>query len=346
MIIINTVNNQKFSLNGIEYFKNFLSVVIGNKISIYNAYDKSDEKVSLTIFSDFEINGLTLPNVASLQSALLDVIYTRDSLGITGGINQSQIYNLESPSTVSVGGILKDTVLTGRTTLSLWEELLVVYLEPSFSSESPVVTGQASTVEVGTTLSGNKTFTWVTTQDVNIKPNTIAIYDISAAAYLVQSLANDGTESITINTLILNSEGSIQQWRAEGTNTNEVVFISPTRTVTARYKRYYGSTANSVTNSSSVKALPSNEFQTSNINTFILNTGNAQKKFTVALPPSRTISEVIDLDALNANITSNYILTGTINVTDAAGTNRAYNIYEMNIGEPYSASHRHQIKTA
>jgi hypothetical protein len=66
----------------------------------------------------------------------------------------------------------------------------------------------------------------------------------------------------------------------------------------------------------------------------------------VALPPSVTISTVIDIDASNANITSTYILTGTINVVDAGGTNRAYNIYELNLGAPYSFSHQHSITTA
>jgi hypothetical protein len=253
-------------------------------------------------------------------------------------------YSGAGPSTVTVGGIPKDTVLTGRTPLSLWEQLLVVYLEPSFSLVPPEVTGQASIVEVGTTLSGVKTFTWGTKHDYNIKPNTIAIYDITGVAYLAQSLANDGTQSITISTLKLNSEGASQQWKAEGTNTKEVVFTSQIRTITARFIRYYGAQATSVTDSASVKALPTNEFQTANGNTFILNTGTVEKKFIAVLPPSITISQVIDLET-NANITSDYILTGTVNVTDADGANRLYNVYEMNLGAPYSAIHRHQIKT-
>jgi hypothetical protein len=260
--------------------------------------------------------------------------------------NKGNIYDGASPTTVDVGGISASSNLTGRTYSSILEEMLVVYLQPSFSLEPPVVTGQNSTVEVGTTLSGTKVFTWVTTQDGNIKPNTIAIYDVTGVSYLAQSLANDGTESIVINTYQFISEGSTQQWKAEGTNTNEELFTSTIRTVTAKYKRYYGASATSPTNSASVKSLASNDFQTSNSNTFTLNTGNVQKKFVVVLPPGRTISEVIDLDALNANITSNYVLTGTINVTDAGGSSRVYTIYEMNIGEPYSANHRHQIKTA
>jgi hypothetical protein len=78
-----------------------------------------------------------------------------------------------------------------------------------------------------------------------------------------------------------------------------------------------------------------------------LNTGSALIKFVFALPPSRTISNVIDIDALNANITSQYVLQGTINVQDGgvSGSVQTYNLYEMNVGSPYAASHAHQITT-
>lgn len=81
MITINTVSNKRFSLNGIEYVKNFLSFVAGNRLLIYNAYERDDERCDLTLFSDFTVNGNTYPSALSLQAALLDVIYTRNSLG-------------------------------------------------------------------------------------------------------------------------------------------------------------------------------------------------------------------------------------------------------------------------
>jgi hypothetical protein len=260
------------------------------------------------------------------------------------GVGSNSLYDANSPTTVAVGEYPKGTNITGVKHSILLQQIFAPYLSPSFSLVPPEVTGQPDTVEVGTTLSGVKTFTWGTKHDDNIKPNTIAIYDITAVAYLAQSLANDGTESLTINTLKLNSGGSTQQYKAEGTNTKEVVFTSQIRTITARFIRYYGAQAVSAANSAAVKSLPTNEFQTANENTFILNTGTVEKKFQVALPPARTISEVIDLET-NANITADYTLIGTVNVTDADGANRLYNFYEMNLGAPYSANHRHQIKT-
>ena len=68
---------------------------------------------------------------------------------------------------------------------------------------------------------------------------------------------------------------------------------------------------------------------------------------TSILPPARTITSVIDLDALNANITSQYILVGTVSVNDGgdSGTARTYNLYEMTVGSPYTESHTHSVTT-
>ena len=43
------------------------------------------------------------------------------------------LYDLASPSTITVGGIPSNTILTGKTSFELWEDLLVVYQVPIFS---------------------------------------------------------------------------------------------------------------------------------------------------------------------------------------------------------------------
>lgn len=216
-------------------------------------------------------------------------------------------------------------------------------INPVFNSFS--VTGQATTVEVGTTLSGSKTFTWSITVNSGVVP-TIDIYDNTAASTLLAATANDGTQAQTITTIQLNSNAATQSWRGIGNNTSPPgTFNSSNFVVTARFYRFFGPTASSPANSAAVRALPISVFHTG-ASVFNLDTGNTLTKFVCALPPGVTISSVIDLDALNANITSQYILTGTVNVLDAGGTNRAYNIYEMNVGVPYSTTHRHQITTA
>lgn len=94
MIVINTVSDKRFSLNGIEYIKNFLSFVAGSRLLIYNAYDRRDERTDLLLFSEFTVNGIVYASSTLLQSALLDVIYTRNSLG-GGAIEQPAPYKYD-----------------------------------------------------------------------------------------------------------------------------------------------------------------------------------------------------------------------------------------------------------
>ena len=266
----------------------------------------------------------------------------------TGWSISSNVYTGASPSTVTVGGLDAGAVLTGKTTTELFEEMLVVYQTPTFSS-APTVSAPSSnaTVEVGTTLTGTRTFAWTTTNPTNVEVNSIDIRDVTGAVDLATGLADDGSESgVTITTLQLSTNGATQQWRMEGVDTNALAFNSSNRTITARFYRFYGANAATPTNSAEVRALSSSDFQTSNGNTFNLATGSTLTKFVIALPPSRTISNVIDLDALSADITASYVLLSTMEVLDAGGVSQTYNLYEMNIGAPYAASHNHQITTA
>ena len=107
---------------------------------------------------------------------------------------------------------------------------------------------------------------------------------------------------------------------------------------------FYGSSASAPSNSAGVRALSNKRFTDSG-NTFILNTGATDKIFTVAIPATMSLVEVLDLDALNANITANYVLS-TFNVNDGGGTPVSYKIYTLSNAIPYSADHRHQITIA
>lgn len=83
MITIVTVDALRFSLAGIQYWKNFLSSVSGNNVQIYNAYDSRNIIVEYTHYSQIQVNGVTYSSAALLQAALLPVLYTRDNLGST-----------------------------------------------------------------------------------------------------------------------------------------------------------------------------------------------------------------------------------------------------------------------
>jgi len=123
---------------------------------------------------------------------------------------------------------------------------------------------------------------------------------------------------------------------------------SSSTTITFQYGIFYGPSATAPSNSAGVRSLGTKTLVSAG-GTTILNTGNTQVNFTMALPTTvaatDTISSVIDLDALNADITASYVLT-TFNVNDGGGTAVSYNVYTMTIASPYSSSHRHSIVRA
>jgi hypothetical protein len=121
MINIQDVNAQRFSLNGIQYFKNFMPHVIGGRTRILNVYDTCFQLTEFEGAGDFVVNGNTYINSALLQEALLPVLYVRDSLGnstivpsvsnlkFTCGANVNELFSLPLQSRV-----IKVTLNQGR----------------------------------------------------------------------------------------------------------------------------------------------------------------------------------------------------------------------------------------
>jgi hypothetical protein len=181
--------------------------------------------------------------------------------------------------------------------------------------------------------------------------NSIPAYDNLPIA----TPASFSVPSSLHNDLSLNNSLSIG-YRISVKDTYQV-FQGPTnkvngspQTVEFKYFIFYGPVAGGPPGpgtSTAVRSLPNRIF-TDGSNPFNLETGTVERCFSVAMPATLSISNVTDLDALNANLTSNYILT-VFNVQDAAGTNVSYNVYTMTNATPYTeggtpaGNHRHQI---
>jgi len=277
------------------------------------------------------LNGKSLEEV-------LDILATAIQAGSTGVFQEDIIVSGTTLGAYNSGETIPAEGKTAEEVLNL---IATNYISPAFSSFT--ITGQSSTVEVGTTISGSKTFTW----GINLNSGTVStidIYDNTANTNLVTATANDGSHTATITTIQLNSNGATQSWKGVGVDTedDDNTFNSSNFVITSRFYRFFAPASALPTNSAEVRALANSAFY-SGSTTFTLATGNTQTRFIVALPPSVTITSVIDTSALNADITSEYILTGTLNVLDAGGTNRSYNLYQMTIATPYSSSHNHSI---
>jgi hypothetical protein len=158
---------------------------------------------------------------------------------ILNALNQKAALNYQgaSPSTVTVGGVPANTVLTGRSLVSLVEQILVQYLAPAFSSFS--INGQSTIIEVGSALSGFKNFVWSITNPTNVKPDTVAIRDVNANILIAFGRTNDGAESVDIGNVLNNAPG-VQSYRGEAENTNNQALQSANFSISKIYPYFHG----------------------------------------------------------------------------------------------------------
>lgn len=289
---------------------------------------------------------------------------------VTGG---TLIYDGSTPASVAVGGIIVGYQLTGKTANQILENLLVPTLNPTLTapSISSFTQNLTATQEIGVSVTPTFTTNFsrgsINPQYTSASPfrsGTPTKYEYSGNGNLrtvTSSSTSNASAATGATTLIEGSntwsvyvkfDAGVQPKNSAGGNFSTPLASGSTSTsnvsITGRFLRFFGPTASNPTNSATTRALPSNELQTSNVMTFTLNTGTIEQKFAVALPPGRTITNVIDIDAANANITASYVATGTVSVNDGggSGTARTYNLYILDLGAPYGTSHAHSITTA
>jgi hypothetical protein len=250
-------------------------------------------------------------------------------------------YNGASPSTVNVNGIPAGTNISGMTYDALFQNIYAPAVAPVFTSFS--ITGQATTVEVGTLIAaGNKTFTWGINIGSGVVP-TIDIYDNTTSSTLLAGTPNDGTQVVSIPGVNFTADGQTQSYKGIGNNTTPPsTFNSSNFVITANYLEFYGPTPAAATNSAQVRALPSSRF-TSAGTSFSMNTGTVEKIFQICMPATKTLVSVFDATA-GFFITGSFVLT-TFNVNDAGGNPVAYNIYTLTNAVPYAADHVFNIVT-
>jgi hypothetical protein len=79
-------------------------------------------------------------------------------------------------------------------------------------------------------------------------------------------------------------------------------------------------------------------------NSFTHRTGIINTVHSIVTAPGKSLLSVIDQDALNKDITDEYVYVGTLSVNTAAGVPTAgYKLYVKTMGVAYTSSHRHLI---
>lgn len=141
------------------------------------------------------------------------------------------------------------------------------FIAPTFSTFT--MTGQTNPVEVGTTLTGSKTFTWATTNSSNILSNSIEI--TQGSDVLASSLATSGSTSATITDVQKTTAGS-QIWTITGTDTNNDVF-NRNYTINWYWRMYYGTSTDPTLDEAGIEGLVSSQLSSTGAGTYSLAAG-------------------------------------------------------------------------
>lgn len=273
-----------------------------------------------------------------------------EALGDPGGVT-GLTYDHDIPAVFAGGKSLGkwvngDTVdSTGKTPYQVLEEAFADYLAPAITSMTAATL--IKTFEVGEELpDGNTSVSYVISNSTNIKtqPPAIGILstNIADASFPTNpvTLLGSGGFVIDIEPNTRFTAPGTRTITLQGTNNQDDTFTA-TATILGLYKQFYGPTTTAASDSATVRGLPSYRFTNAG-SVFTLNTGSTQRIFQLWLPTGQTLSNVTDLDALNANLTSQYVAT-SLSVNDANGVAVTGTLYTMTQAVPYTVSHRHQL---
>lgn len=155
----------------------------------------------------------------------------------TGG--STGTYTNATPMPISVGGLAAGSTFDAATMTEMFNGLLYPYQAPAFTAFA--ISGQTTPLEVGASISTNRTFTWSTSNSSNVEANQISLVDITGGSVLIASgLANDGTEATSYPAApIQKTSATTHTFQINGLNTQAGSFSS-TYTVTWQWKKFYG----------------------------------------------------------------------------------------------------------
>lgn len=243
-------------------------------------------------------------------------------------------YTNLTPMPVALGGLPAGTTFNNRSIQSIFDGVFYPYQAPGFSSFS--MTGPAAILEVGTGISGSKTFTWATSNSANVQAGSVQI--LQGSTVIASGLNASGSTTVTIPSITNNSPTS-QTWTIKGTNTVSGTFQT-TFTVTWQYKRYWGTSLSTTLDSTAIQALANSSLSSVSTGTFSFAAGGF-KYFVVPVPltaPSsiKDAATLFPIDLVSdtgANSNSNYnssangLNYAAVSVTNSLGVVTSYRVY-------------------
>jgi len=268
----------------------------------------------------------------------------------TGSGDATLQEDIESIGVGTVGGINEgDILLTGTTFTEFTKQLLQKVVPPTYINPTlSLSVSPSASQEIGSTTSFTLTPNF--NQNDAGAVNSVVFKRAGVTIHTQSNLAPfvDTNRTVDYSSLLYSVEVSYDDGAVKDDNFGNPYPIGQilagtivgNRTVTGDYYNWYGAYGTSApTQGSDIRTLNST-FNTS----FTLNTGTTALFHTIAVPQYLDLISVIDQDALNANITVDYQLSGTITqVPDGGGTLVQYKVYTLEITVPYSTNHRHNV---
>jgi hypothetical protein len=151
------------------------------------------------------------------------------------------------------GGIVQGSTFANQSMQDMWTALLYPYQSPSFPTF--IILGQSTTLEVGDSISSNRTFTWSTGNTANINPNSISILNYTDSITIATGLSAGASPYASGSPIVTSLIPTIKTFRVQGINTNSVPFYKDFL-VNWQWKLYYGATGAVFLNQNGIKALP------------------------------------------------------------------------------------------
>ena len=199
---------------------------------------------SLGIDGDYYLENVTGDVYRKENGVYVYAANIKGPAGTSGGT-----YNLTSPTTANIlgSGFTAPTDITGWTWQEIIQQLLVPYQPPVISTFTMV--GQVTTVEVGTSISGNKNFNITYTIPSNVQANTFKITDVTGGNVVIYGpnspvpTSGSNTPNINITPAVVKTTIATHVWQAYFLNTQNAA-VTKTFTVTWGFKKFIGANVN------------------------------------------------------------------------------------------------------
>lgn len=158
--------------------------------------------------------------------------------------------NLE-PMPEKVGGAQIGTFFDAVAINDVFDKLFYPYQDPKFTAFA--IQGESAILEVGKTIAANRTFTWTTTVNINVTPNSIVIHDITNSAPIAVNIANSGS-FVSTSPLIKKITAESHSFLINASSTKPATF-SRNLTFNWQWMIYYGESLSTILDEAKIKGL-------------------------------------------------------------------------------------------